>query len=75
VPQALWRSRLALLAIEICAGHAGRREGQSALRDALHLTKAGDHPGPAGLILRQMPGSNSQQMSDSEHERLAVREI
>ncbi|MBC7157365.1 MAG: DUF1403 family protein, partial [Rhodobacteraceae bacterium] len=32
---------------------AGRREGQGALRDALHLTKAGDDPGPAGRILRQ----------------------
>ncbi|WP_258292082.1 DUF1403 family protein, partial [Escherichia marmotae] len=34
-------------------GLAGRREGAGALRDALHLTKAGDDPGPAGRVLRQ----------------------
>jgi hypothetical protein len=53
VPQALWRDRLALAATEICAGLAGRREGGAGLRDALHLTRPGDHPGPAGAILRQ----------------------
>lgn len=53
VPQPLWRARLALTAAERCAGFAGRREGAAALRDALHLTRAGDHPGPAGEILRQ----------------------
>ena len=50
VPHDLWRSRLALAAAEVCAGFAGRREGAGALRDAAHLTKAGDHPGPAGAI-------------------------
>lgn len=53
VPQALWRDRLALAAAEVSAGIAGRREGAGALRDALHLTKPGDDPGPAGNILRQ----------------------
>jgi hypothetical protein len=53
VPQPLWRDRLALAATEICAGLAGRREGQAGLRDAFHLTRPGDHPGPAGAILRQ----------------------
>ncbi len=53
VPQALWRDRLALLAAEVCAGISGRREGAGALRDALHLTKPGDDPGPAGNLLRQ----------------------
>jgi hypothetical protein len=53
VPQPLWRDRLALAAAEVCAGISGRREAASALRDALHLTKAGDDPGPAGKILRQ----------------------
>lgn len=52
VPQALWRDRLALAAAGLCVGHSGRREGVGALRDALHLTKAGDDPGPAGRILR-----------------------
>lgn len=53
LPLALWRDRLALAAAEACVGFAGRREGSSALRDALHLTKAGDDPGPAGRVLRQ----------------------
>jgi hypothetical protein len=53
LPQALWRDRLALAAAEVSAGMSGRREGAGALRDALHLTKTGDDPGPAGNILRQ----------------------
>lgn len=53
LPIALWRDRLALAASEVCVGFAGRREGASALRDALHLTRPGDDPGPAGKILRQ----------------------
>lgn len=53
VPQALLRDRLALAAAEVCAGLAGRREGASAMRDALHLAKAGDDPGPAGRVFRQ----------------------
>lgn len=53
VPLALWRDRLALAAAGNCAAMAGRREGQSALRDALHLTGPGDDPGPAGRIARQ----------------------
>ncbi|MCL7464730.1 DUF1403 family protein [Phaeovulum sp. NW3] len=53
VPQALWRERLALAAAEVCLGLSGRREGQGALRDALHLTRPGDHPGPVGAVFRQ----------------------
>lgn len=53
VPQGLWRDRLALAAAEVCAGFSGRRHGQAALRDAVHLTKAGDLPGPAGAIFAQ----------------------
>jgi hypothetical protein len=53
VPMALWRERLALAAAEQCAAMSGRREGQGALRDALHLTGPGDDPGPAGRLLRQ----------------------
>lgn len=52
VPLELWRDRLALAAAGNCAAMAGRREGQSALRDALHLTGPGDDPGPAGRIAR-----------------------
>lgn len=53
VPMPLWRDRLALAAAETCAAMTGRREGQGALRDALHLTRESDDPGPAGRILRQ----------------------
>lgn len=53
IPSALWRDRLALAAAEVCSGLAGRRERASALRDALHLTKPGDDPGPAGKVLQQ----------------------
>ena len=53
LPHALWRARLALVAAEVCVGHTGRREGARALRDAVHLTKAGEDPGPAGRVLRQ----------------------
>ena len=50
---ALLRDRLALVAAEKCMALAGRREGAMELRDALHLTKAGDDPGPAGRVLLQ----------------------
>lgn len=53
LPQALWRDRLALAAAEVCLGHAGRRDGSGALRDAAHLTREGDDPGPAGRVFRQ----------------------
>lgn len=53
VPQALWRDRLALQAAVACAGFSGRRDTAAQLRDALHLTRPGDDPGPAGRCLRQ----------------------
>ncbi len=53
VPQALWRARLALTAAEVCVAFSGRRERAGALRDALHLLRPGDHPGPAGEVFRQ----------------------
>jgi len=52
VPQALWRARLALTAAEVCVGFAGRRERAAELRDALHLMRPSDHPGPAGEVFR-----------------------
>jgi hypothetical protein len=63
VPQALWRDRLALAAAEVCAGFAGRREGGRALRDALHLTRPGDHPGPAGAIFGQWSRAVARRIS------------
>jgi hypothetical protein len=65
MPLALWRVRLALVAAKVCAGIAGRREAASTMRDALHLTKAGDDPGPAGKILRQWSRAVSRPISVS----------
>ena len=48
VPQALLRERLALCAAEACVAFSGRRERAGELRDAAHLLRPGDLPGPAG---------------------------
>lgn len=48
VPQALLRDRLALRAAEACVTFSGRPERASELRDAAHLLRPGDLPGPAG---------------------------
>lgn len=69
VPQALWRDRLALVAAELCQGFGGWRGGQAALRDALHLTRAGDDPGPAGAILRQWSQAVARPMSVAQLSR------
>ncbi|MBD1204706.1 MAG: DUF1403 family protein [Rhodobacteraceae bacterium] len=69
VPLALWRDRLALEAAEICVGLAGRREAGGALRDALHLTKAGDDPGPAGRVLLQWSRAVARPISVSSLNR------
>lgn len=53
LPRALWLDRLALAAAERSVAMIGRRDGAAALRDALHLTRPGDDPGPAGRVLRQ----------------------
>lgn len=48
-----WRLRLALVAAGVTARQAGRVEDESALRDAVLLTRPGDFlsVGPAGLLL------------------------
>jgi hypothetical protein len=48
VPLALLRERLALQAAETFVGFSGRIERAGALRDAVHLLRPGDLPGPAG---------------------------
>jgi hypothetical protein len=48
VPQALLRDRLALRAAEACVVFSGRQERAGELRDAVHLLRPGDLPGPAG---------------------------
>ena len=47
-----WRQRLALAAAAASVRRAGRSEDEAALRDALHLTRSGADPGPAGRRLR-----------------------
>src|SRR5271170_3742616 len=46
-----WRQRLALAAATASVRRAGRSEDEAALRDALHLTRSGADPGPAGRRL------------------------
>ncbi|WP_121068529.1 DUF1403 family protein [Chachezhania antarctica] len=48
VPQDLLRDRLALRAAEACVAFSGRSERAGELRDAVHLLRPGDLPGPAG---------------------------
>src|SRR6056297_3719905 len=48
VPHALLRERLALRAAEACVAFSGRPERAGELRDAVHLMRPGDLPGPAG---------------------------
>ena len=48
VPKALLRDRLAVRAAEACVGFSGRPERAPELRDAIHLLRPGDLPGPAG---------------------------
>ncbi|SJM30255.1 DUF1403 family protein [Mesorhizobium delmotii] len=45
-----WRQRLALSAAAVTARQAGRVEDESALRDAVLLTRPGDDVGPAGRM-------------------------
>lgn len=48
VPQDLLRDRLALRAAGACVAFSGRPERAGELRDAVHLLRPGDLPGPAG---------------------------
>lgn len=48
VPQALLRERLALQAAGACVAFTGRFERAAELRDAVHLLRPGDLPGPGG---------------------------
>jgi len=48
VPQALLRDRSALRAAEACVAFSGRPERAGELRDAVHLLRSVDLPGPAG---------------------------
>ncbi|MEC3863391.1 DUF1403 family protein [Mesobacterium sp. TK19101] len=48
VSQPLLRDRLALRAAAACVAFSGRPEREAELRDAVHLLRPGDLPGPAG---------------------------
>ncbi|MEP4989800.1 MAG: DUF1403 family protein [Paracoccaceae bacterium] len=48
VPHSLLRDRLSLTAAEACVAYSGRPEGIGELRDAVHLLRPSDLPGPAG---------------------------
>ena len=48
LPHALFRDRLALRAAEACVAFSGRPERAADLRDAVHVLRPGDLPGPAG---------------------------
>jgi hypothetical protein len=50
VPQSLLRERLALRAAEASVALSGRSERAADLRDAVHLLRPGDLPGPAGEL-------------------------
>ena len=63
VPQALWRDRLALMAAGACVAMSGRREDIAALRDAVHLTRPGDDPGPAGAIVMRWSRATTRPVS------------
>jgi len=45
-----WRDRLALRSAAVAARMVGRSEEESAIRDAVLLTAAGDDPGPGGKL-------------------------
>ena len=53
VPHALLRDRLSLIASEACMRLLGRPERAGDIRDAVHLLRPGDQPGPAGAIYLQ----------------------
>src|SRR5271166_974526 len=47
----VFRRRLALSAAAANVRRAGRTEDEAALRDAFHLSRPGNDPGPAGKLL------------------------
>jgi hypothetical protein len=60
-----WRQRLALAAAGVTARQTGRVEDESALRDAVLLTRPGDNVGPAGRMLlawRRLAGMPAEKL-------------
>src|SRR5271166_3294461 len=64
----VWRRRLALSAAAANVRRAGRTEDEAALRDALHLSRPGGDPGPAGRFLlasRELAARSTRQWRSS----------
>lgn len=60
-----WRMQVALSATASVARLVGRPEDESALRDAWHLCRAGDDPGPGGNLVaawRRLAGRSSSSL-------------
>lgn len=74
LPQDLLRDRLALRAAEACMALSGRPERAAALRDALHLLRPGDLPGPAGEVCLAWRRAAERPLSDETVQR-ALPEI
>ncbi|MFT7136334.1 DUF1403 family protein [Sulfitobacter sp.] len=65
VPQGLLRARLALRAAEAGMAIFGRPERAADLRDAVHLLRPGDQPGPAGEVYQMWDKAAGQSVSVS----------
>jgi len=63
VPHALLRDRLSLTASEACVRLLGRPERSGDIRDAVHLLRPGDQPGPAGAIYLQWQRATARPVS------------
>lgn len=78
IPLDLLRERRCLYAAEACVTMIGRTEQASALRDEVHLLRAGEQPGPAGAILVQWRRAAARRLTGSDllqavPEEIAVR--
>jgi hypothetical protein len=71
VPHALLRERFALRAAEACAGFSGRPERAAELRDAVHLLRPGDLPGPAGALFQMWRRAAERSVSAAALHRAA----
>lgn len=63
LPHALLRDRLALRAAAACVAFSGRPEREAELRDAVHLLRPGDLPGPAGAVCQSWQRAAERQVS------------
>ena len=74
VPQSLLRARLALRAADASVALLGRPERAAELRDAVHLLRPGDQPGPAGEIYQHWRQAIERPVSVTAlHRALPVR--